>query len=119
MLGWPQSAVGVQTSQFPCTVACGRYSQVPYDAAYKVCRPLFLETAPRVFRNRQNQKPVDLRGRCGMSAVPKRLLGNTGLEVSVLGFGASPLGSVFEVKGGTAVLLGSIGQFCLGSSMHA
>lgn len=28
---------------------------------------------------------------------PKRLLGNTGLEVSVLGFGASPLGSVFEV----------------------
>lgn len=33
-----------------------------------------------------------------MSALPRRLLGNTGLEVSVLGFGASPLGSVFEVR---------------------
>jgi L-galactose dehydrogenase len=31
------------------------------------------------------------------AAFPRRLLGNTGLEVSVLGFGASPLGSVFEV----------------------
>jgi hypothetical protein len=31
------------------------------------------------------------------AAVPKRLLGNTGLQVSILGFGASPLGSVFEV----------------------
>lgn len=30
------------------------------------------------------------------AAFPRRLLGNTGLEVSVLGFGASPLGSVFE-----------------------
>lgn len=29
-------------------------------------------------------------------ALPKRPLGNTGLEVSVLGFGASPLGSVFS-----------------------
>lgn len=54
-------------------------------------------TAPCVFRNRQNQTGRSARG---MSAVPKRLLGNTGLEVSVLGFGASPLGSVFEVKGG-------------------
>lgn len=33
-----------------------------------------------------------------MAAIPRRLLGNTGLEVSVLGFGASPLGSVFEVS---------------------
>lgn len=32
-----------------------------------------------------------------MSALPRRLLGNTGLQVSVLGFGASPLGGVFEV----------------------
>ncbi|WIA18414.1 hypothetical protein OEZ85_009874 [Tetradesmus obliquus] len=29
-------------------------------------------------------------------ALPRRLLGNTGLEVSVLGFGASPLGGVFQ-----------------------
>lgn len=28
--------------------------------------------------------------------LPRRPLGNTGLEVSVLGFGASPLGGVFE-----------------------
>lgn len=28
-------------------------------------------------------------------ALPKRKLGNTGLEVSILGFGASPLGNVF------------------------
>ncbi|KAI8471857.1 MAG: L-galactose dehydrogenase [Monoraphidium minutum] len=31
-----------------------------------------------------------------MAKLPRRLLGSTGLEVSVLGFGASPLGSVFE-----------------------
>mmetsp|Transcript_4233 Transcript_4233/g.13469 ORF Transcript_4233/g.13469 Transcript_4233/m.13469 type:complete len:269 (-) Transcript_4233:57-863(-) len=31
-----------------------------------------------------------------MATLPRRPLGNTGLEVSVLGFGASPLGSVFE-----------------------
>ncbi|KIY92829.1 hypothetical protein MNEG_15134 [Monoraphidium neglectum] len=31
-----------------------------------------------------------------MAKLPKRVLGSTGLQVSVLGFGASPLGSVFE-----------------------
>lgn len=31
-----------------------------------------------------------------MNSVPKRTLGNTGLQVSVLGFGASPLGGVFH-----------------------
>ena len=30
--------------------------------------------------------------------LPRRKLGNTGLEVSVIGFGASPLGGVFEVR---------------------
>jgi hypothetical protein len=30
--------------------------------------------------------------------LPRRTLGQTGLEVSVLGFGASPLGGVFQVK---------------------
>jgi hypothetical protein len=33
-----------------------------------------------------------------MGQVPKRPLGNTGLHVSVLGFGASPLGGVFHVR---------------------
>lgn len=32
-----------------------------------------------------------------MQALPRRLLGNTGLNVSVIGFGASPLGGVFQV----------------------
>lgn len=31
-----------------------------------------------------------------MAAMPRRPLGGTGLHVSLLGFGASPLGSVFE-----------------------
>ena len=31
------------------------------------------------------------------SKVPRKPLGRTGLEVSILGFGASPLGSVYEV----------------------
>lgn len=35
------------------------------------------------------------------SKVPRKPLGQTGLEVSVLGFGASPLGSVYEVGQGT------------------
>jgi hypothetical protein len=30
--------------------------------------------------------------------VPRAPLGNTGLEVPVIGFGASPLGGVFEVR---------------------
>jgi len=30
--------------------------------------------------------------------LPRRPLGSTGLEVSVIGFGASPLGSVFSVS---------------------
>jgi hypothetical protein len=30
--------------------------------------------------------------------IPRRVLGNTGLEVSVLGFGASPLGGTFHVR---------------------
>jgi L-galactose dehydrogenase len=30
--------------------------------------------------------------------LPRRSLGQTGLEVSVLGFGASPLGGVFQVN---------------------
>ena len=29
--------------------------------------------------------------------MPKRLLGSTGMEVSVMGFGASPLGGIFRV----------------------
>lgn len=32
------------------------------------------------------------------SRLPRRPLGATGLEVSIIGFGASPLGSVFEVR---------------------
>lgn len=32
------------------------------------------------------------------SLLPRRPLGRTGLEVSVIGFGASPLGSVFSVR---------------------
>lgn len=31
--------------------------------------------------------------------IPRRPLGTTGLHVSVLGFGASPLGGVFHVRG--------------------
>lgn len=36
--------------------------------------------------------------------MPRRPLGKTGLDVSVLGFGASPLGGVFQV--GASVLRG-------------
>lgn len=44
------------------------------------------------------------RGAVSMAApkVPRRPLGKTGLDVSVLGFGASPLGGVFQV--GAAML---------------
>lgn len=31
-------------------------------------------------------------------SIPRRMLGTTGLEVSVIGFGASPLGSVFQAR---------------------
>ena len=40
---------------------------------------------------------TELSGASGMAALlPRRTLGRTGLSVSVLGFGASPLGGVFE-----------------------
>ena len=41
----------------------------------------------------------DFQFRQAMAArrLPRRILGGTGLEISVLGFGASPLGSVFQV----------------------
>ena len=32
-------------------------------------------------------------------AIPKRKLGNTGLEVTVLGMGGAPLGGLFQVRG--------------------
>ena len=31
--------------------------------------------------------------------IPKRKLGNTGLEVTVLGMGGAPLGGLFQVRG--------------------
>ena len=31
------------------------------------------------------------------SAIPKRKLGRTGLEVTVLGFGSAPLGDIYEI----------------------
>jgi hypothetical protein len=37
-------------------------------------------------------------GAAAGAKLPRRKLGATGLEVSILGFGASPLGSVFEVR---------------------
>eukprot|EP00878_Enallax_costatus_P011412 GHUV01011915.1.p1 GENE.GHUV01011915.1~~GHUV01011915.1.p1 ORF type:complete len:358 (+),score=83.91 GHUV01011915.1:242-1315(+) len=48
---------------------------------------------------RAPQRPYSTRCRASlytMHALPRRLLGNTGLDVSVLGFGASPLGGVFQ-----------------------
>jgi hypothetical protein len=48
---------------------------------------------------RHPARPSALQAARAMPAkVPRRVLGATGLEVSVLGFGASPLGSVFEVR---------------------
>lgn len=34
----------------------------------------------------------------GVEQVPKRPLGKTGLDVSVIGFGSSPLGGVYNVS---------------------
>ena len=60
-----------------------------------------LSTTARVLRpSAQSCKAGSSRQRCAAMASPKlprRKLGNTGLEVSVIGFGASPLGGVFEV----------------------
>ena len=33
------------------------------------------------------------------SSIPMRALGNTGLEVTVLGMGGAPLGGLFQVRG--------------------
>lgn len=37
-------------------------------------------------------------GLASTQALPRRSLGSTGLSVSVIGFGASPLGNVFGVR---------------------
>ena len=45
---------------------------------------------------RSNQAMAEARPQEKMITIPKRPLGNTGLQISVLGFGASPLGGVFH-----------------------
>mmetsp|Transcript_34547 Transcript_34547/g.88384 ORF Transcript_34547/g.88384 Transcript_34547/m.88384 type:complete len:364 (-) Transcript_34547:263-1354(-) len=52
-----------------------------------------LPRSPRSHRLPAHVAPVS---RPYPMAIPRRPLGNTGLDVSVLGFGASPLGSVFQ-----------------------
>ena len=39
------------------------------------------------------------------NAIPKRKLGDTGLEVTVLGMGGAPLGGLFQVRGAAISLL--------------
>lgn len=51
--------------------------------------------------SRKNTRAISRTGRSSIMTsappLPRRQLGQTGLEVSVLGFGASPLGGVFQV----------------------
>jgi hypothetical protein len=51
-----------------------------------------------VFHSTAAASARDRRAVTATMALPRRVLGNTGLEVSVLGFGASPLGGVFQVR---------------------
>ena len=51
-----------------------------------------------------------------MPQMPRRPLGKTGLEVSVLGFGASPLGGVFQASG-SRLDHGSNRYACAGAAM--
>ena len=51
-----------------------------------------------------------------MPQMPRRPLGKTGLEVSVLGFGASPLGGVFQASG-SRLDHGSNRYACAGANM--
>ena len=52
----------------------------------------------RHFRRTGSRRPLKL---CSMAAsldtMPRRPLGNTGMQISVMGFGASPLGGIFRV----------------------
>jgi len=52
--------------------------------------------------SRKSTRAISLPARSSMMAssppLPRRNLGQTGLEVSVLGFGAAPLGGVFQVN---------------------
>lgn len=45
--------------------------------------------------------------------MPKRPLGKTGMEVSVLGFGASPLGGIFRVSTNTQAAFEACFRFLL------
>ena len=45
------------------------------------------------------------------STIPKRKLGNTGLEVTVLGMGGAPLGGLFQVRGAAFSPFGD--QWCI------
>lgn len=55
---------------------------------------------PAFFRRRYHAGAVEFKRvvkAAGMSvSIPRRPLGKTGLEVSILGYGASALGAVFE-----------------------
>ena len=56
-------------------------------------RPVASEAGPA-----NPSEPRDQTASMAAALLPRRRLGATGLEISALGFGASPLGSVFQVR---------------------
>jgi hypothetical protein len=74
---WPTSH-SHRSLKLTCMLSCPATATLPRNRSY--------------LRLGQKRKPLI------MAAIPRRRLGNTGLEVSVLGFGASPLGGVFQVR---------------------
>ena len=82
-----------------------RYLIVNFSASRRKIEAKAFHVVMRVHASRSfllQKSLVNSRRRCfRMSAhstkMPKRHLGKTGMEVSVMGFGASPLGGIFRV----------------------
>ena len=90
LCGWEAPPHGAGCTRHLCRVPGFERPQQSHASFYPPIR-----FRARSLLSLSRRAPVSTRT---MATLPRRPLGNTGLEVSVLGFGASPLGSVFEVR---------------------
>jgi hypothetical protein len=81
-----------------------RHHSKPVCVAFCCSSAAIVRSAPRLTPNTINAHRPDLHVRPAGMAILRRSLGSTGLKVSVIGFGASPLGGVFEARAVSSAL---------------
>ena len=85
-----------------------------YSTEIVCCRANSKRKAPA---RRGNGPEENLSDMIPLSAVPRRVLGRTGLQVSVLGFGTAPLGDLFAKLDDAAAIAAAERAFELGINL--